>query len=126
VAQTCGSLHVCDRTDAWLTVMRPRRRVAQTRRSLHVCDRTDAWLTVMRPQRDGKHNSQTSQNEACAARLSVHRTRNTGWGLRRHQVKVDLSWLSTFEVCKIVFKGYESILHNVQTRCELQNLDAYL
>jgi len=95
-------------------------------RQLHVCDRTDAWLTVMGTQREGKHNSQTSQNEACAARLSVHRTRNTGWGLRRHQVKVDLSWLSTFEVCKIVFKGYESILHNVQTRCELQNLDAYL
>jgi hypothetical protein len=34
-------------------------RVAQTCGSLHVCDRTDAWLTVMRPQREGKHNSQT-------------------------------------------------------------------
>jgi hypothetical protein len=36
--------------------------------------------------------------------LSVHRSRNNGWGLRRYEVKVDLSWLSTFEECEVVFK----------------------
>jgi len=41
---------------------------AHTCGSLHVCDRTDTWLTVMRPQREGKHNSQRSQSDACATR----------------------------------------------------------
>jgi hypothetical protein len=40
--------------------LRTVRRVAQTCGSLHVCDGTEAWLTVMRPQREGKDNSQTS------------------------------------------------------------------
>ena len=42
------------------------RRVAKTCGSLHVCDRTDAWLTVMRPQREGKMSAPsagTSQSE---------------------------------------------------------------
>jgi hypothetical protein len=65
---------------------RAHHRVAQTCDSLHVCDRTDTWVTVLRPRREGKHNSQTSQRSCERIGGGEHLDFREGFTLLRRAV----------------------------------------